>query len=162
VSVEAAGFSPPAQVRELMIEDLTTLGQAAREAGHPIDIAAAYRSFEMQGYVFDDRVYVFGREGALRRAARPGHSEHQLGTAVDFKSATAADADLAWAATEAGVWTIQNAPRFGFVLSYPEGATARTCYQYEPWHFRYFGRKLAAKIMDSGLTPREYLWRASG
>jgi hypothetical protein len=43
-------------------------------------------------------------------------------------------------------------------MSYPNASTAVTCYDYEPWHFRYVGRDVAAAIHASGLTPREYLW----
>jgi D-alanyl-D-alanine carboxypeptidase len=43
-------------------------------------------------------------------------------------------------------------------MSYPKGKQDRTCYSYEPWHYRYFGRDLAANIHDAGLTTREYLW----
>jgi D-alanyl-D-alanine carboxypeptidase len=52
-----------------------------------------------------------------------------------------------------------NAWRYGFVMSYPRGREDVTCYLYEPWHYRYFGRALAARIHASGLTPREFLWR---
>jgi D-alanyl-D-alanine carboxypeptidase len=43
-------------------------------------------------------------------------------------------------------------------MSYPDGTTDITCYQYEPWHYRYFGRTVAALIHNSGLTVREWLW----
>jgi D-alanyl-D-alanine carboxypeptidase len=43
-------------------------------------------------------------------------------------------------------------------MCYPDGKTDRTCYDYEPWHYRYLGRDLAKQIHDSGLTIREYLW----
>jgi hypothetical protein len=43
-------------------------------------------------------------------------------------------------------------------MSYPKGKQDVVCYHYEPWHYRYYGRDLAKKIHDSGLTPREYLW----
>ncbi len=56
---------------------------------------------------------------------------------------------------------MEHAWRFGFVLSYPQDLTDRTCYAYEPWHYRYVGRDLAAAIHDSGLTPRRYLWETS-
>jgi D-alanyl-D-alanine carboxypeptidase len=52
----------------------------------------------------------------------------------------------------------RNAWRFGFVMSYPKGREAETCYAYEPWHYRYVGREVAQAIHDSGLTPRRYLW----
>ena len=44
-------------------------------------------------------------------------------------------------------------------MSYPKGKTTLTCYMYEPWHYRYVGRDVAAKVRASGLTLREYLWR---
>jgi D-alanyl-D-alanine carboxypeptidase len=56
-----------------------------------------------------------------------------------------------------GRWLLANSWRYGFVVSYPEGQTDRSCYSYEPWHLRYFGRELARSIHESGLTPREYL-----
>ena len=51
-----------------------------------------------------------------------------------------------------------HAWEYGFVMSYPRGKIDVTCYDFEPWHFRYVGRELAASIHGSGLTPREYLW----
>ena len=33
------------------------------------------------------------------------------------------------------------------------------CYRYEPWHYRYVGREMAADVHGSGLTLREYLWQ---
>ena len=59
----------------------------------------------------------------------------------------------------AGAWLRVNAWKYGFVMSYPKGKTAVTCYQYEPWHYRYVGRTRARLIRSSGLTLREFLWR---
>ncbi len=52
-----------------------------------------------------------------------------------------------------------NAWKFGFVMSYPKAAKDKSCYAYEPWHYRYFGRTLAKAIHDAGLTTRQWLWR---
>jgi D-alanyl-D-alanine carboxypeptidase len=57
----------------------------------------------------------------------------------------------------------ENAWKYGWVVSYPKGEDGKlfnqvTCFHYEPWHYRYLGREMAAKIHDSGLTIREYLW----
>ena len=98
-------------------------------------------------------------------SARPGHSEHQLGTALDFRSAD--DPTPPWqlddfADTAAGGWLHDHAWEYGFVLSYPKGASAETCYAYEPWHYRYVGRDIAAAIHASGQTPRRYLWETYG
>ncbi len=48
------------------------------------------------------------------------------------------------------------------MLSYPKGKAAETCYAYEPWHYRYVGRDVAAAIHASGETPRRYLWETYG
>jgi D-alanyl-D-alanine carboxypeptidase len=93
-------------------------------------------------------------------SARPGHSEHQLGTTADISNA-----DVGYRLTEefgetpAGRWLAENAWRYGFVLSYPEGAEAVTGYKYEPWHFRWVGEAAAAAVRDSGLTLHEWLLR---
>lgn len=57
----------------------------------------------------------------------------------------------------------ENAWRYGWVMSYPKAERGAlfsdvTCFHYEPWHYRYLGREMAAKVHDSGLTIREYLW----
>ncbi|MCC6629713.1 MAG: D-alanyl-D-alanine carboxypeptidase family protein, partial [Chloroflexi bacterium] len=40
--------------------------------------------------------------------------------------------------------------RYGFLVSYPPGAEARTGYVHEPWHLRWVGRPLAAAIHVDG------------
>src|SRR6185369_4497155 len=116
--------------------------------------------YAQQKTTFQGWVNQLGYQGALRVSARPGHSEHQLGLAIDFRS------DLGgppwngedWALSPAGSWMLAHAWTFGWVLSYPRDAFGTVCYSYEPWHYRYVGRPLAAKIHDSGLTIRAYLW----
>ena len=61
-------------------------------------------------------------------------------------------------ASRASGWR-PNAWKYGFIMSYPKGKTTLTCYMYEPWHYRYVGKDVAAKVRASGLTLREYLWR---
>ena len=58
-----------------------------------------------------------------------------------------------------GRWLARNAADFGFVMSYPKGASDVSCYAAEPWHFRWIGRDRAAAVVASGLTLREWLWR---
>lgn len=158
VPLTEAGFESELLVRRVLIADLRALRRAAQAAGNPVEVEAAYRTFVQQAVLFDNRVADFGEEKALRRAARAGHSEHQLGTAVDFKTAGADTVSQGWESTPAGSWMAENAHEFGFVMSYPRDEQETTCYSYEPWHFRYFGRDVAARIHASGLTVREYLW----
>ena len=135
------------------------MAAAAKAAEAPIAIQSAYRSYQTQQTVFKGWVAVHGRERALQLSARPGHSEHQLGVGIDFRTAGGGDPFTGdWQLTAAGKWMKAHAWEYGFVMSYPRGKLDVTCYDFEPWHFRYVGRELAANIHGSGLTPREYLW----
>jgi len=161
VSTSRAGIQAGFEVRREVIRDLRALAAASRAADAGIAVRWGYRSYGEQAGAFDLWVRTGGYRDALRKSARPGHSEHQLGTAIDFRSADALKApwDYAdWGKTKPGRWMGENAWRYGFILSYPQGASAETCYGYEPWHYRYVGRELAAEIQASGSTLRRYLW----
>lgn len=148
---------PAASVRTVVYADLAALRAAAVLAERPLVIISAYRSYNLQRLTFDYWVGIGGYERALRTSARPGHSEHQLGTAVDFGDGSAAPWEYAdWATTPSGAWLAQNAAEYGFVLSYPRGKAAVTCYDYEPWHFRWVGKALAKELVVSPLTLREH------
>lgn len=160
VPVSQAGLNGSLQIRAVAIEDLTEMAAAAKAAGSPIAVQSAYRSFNQQKATFDYWVSIDGYSGALKVSARPGHSEHQLGLAIDFKSAAGGPPweGTDWALSPAGKWMKANAWKYGWLMSYPKGEEATVCYSYEPWHYRYVGRELAATIHGSGLTVREYLW----
>jgi len=161
VAVAEAGIAGSGQVRPLVVADLFAMKWAAWKAGNPIAVVSAYRSYDKQVNTFEYWVNVDGYRKALSTSARPGHSEHQLGTALDFKTKGGRDPWLLndWANTRAGGWMKANAWKFGFVMSYPKGARDKTCYGYEPWHYRYFGRDVAAAIHQAELTSRQWLWR---
>lgn len=149
-------------VRRLVVSDLRALASAATKAGAPLEIVSAYRSYGNQVSTFSGWIRAEGRAAALLASARPGHSEHQLGTAIDFTSRHGADpwSYKDWAKTKAGAWMLANAWEYGFVNSYPKGTSPSiTCYKYEPWHYRYVGRAQAQAIHDAGITSREYLWQ---
>jgi D-alanyl-D-alanine carboxypeptidase len=157
--VSDAGSTTPELVRSIVIPDLTALLQASASAGNPVDVLIGYRSFARQQALFRKHVRQFGYQGALAKTARPGHSEHQLGTTIDFRTKGELDVPENWESQPAGRWMAANAWKFGFVMSYPRDKEDVTCYAYEPWHYRYFGKAMAARIHLSGLTPREFLWR---
>lgn len=163
VDTAAAGLNSGHLVRSIVIPDLRSLAREARSAGSPLAVQSSFRSHSDQVETFNYWDRLAGRKAALKTSARPGHSEHQLGTAIDFRSATNASAPWDyrdWARTDAGAWLLANAWQFGFVLSYPRGGFDRTCYVYEPWHYRYVGRSVAASIHSAGVTPREWLWNS--
>ncbi|WP_256030775.1 M15 family metallopeptidase [Leifsonia xyli] len=91
-----------------------------------------------------------------RTPARPGHSEHQTGFAVDI-SAVPAQCSLSacFAQTPQGEWLAANAWRFGFLLRYPEDKVAVTGFMFEPWHYRYIGVPLATHLHATGVTTLE-------
>ncbi len=155
-----AGLNGGYSLRSHVATDLKAMADAARAAGRPVQIVSAYRSYSTQKATFDHWVAVGGYEQALRTSARPGHSEHQLGTTFDFTTLGGRPpweyAD--WASTSAGAWTGANAWRYGFVMSYPRNSYSKVCYDYEPWHYRYVGRTAARQVHDSTLTLREWLW----
>ncbi len=135
---------------------------AARAAGARFAVQSAYRSYATQKSTFAYWVRVHGYATALKESARAGHSEHQLGTTLDLKAYGGKapwDYTYDWATTKVGAWLKNNSWKYGFVISYPKGKTSVTCYQYEPWHFRYLGRARARAVQQSGLTLREFLWR---
>ena len=152
-------FTDGLAVRELVVADLGALREAAAANGTPLSILAAHRTYARQADLYERRVDELGDSEAGSRVARPGHSEHQLGTTVDVTTEGETDVDQSWGATPTGQWVATHAHEFGFLISYPLDASDRTCYDYEPWHLRYVGRELAATVIDSGLTLREYLWR---
>lgn len=159
-STSYAGLSSAYAVRRNVIADLKAMFTAARAAGARFAIQSAHRSYATQRYTFAYWVRIHGYTRASMESARAGHSEHQLGTALDFRSygGAAPWTYRDWGTTKAGAWLRANAWQFGFVMSYPKGKSAVTCYAYEPWHYRYVGRARAATIKASGLTLREFLW----
>lgn len=165
VPVTDAGIVGGGLIREVAIEDLRAMTEAAAANGTPIGIWSPYRSYEEQVQIFNNYANQFGFEDAILYSQRPGHSEHQLGLGVDFMSAGGGNPLPGdWGATPAGAWMRENSWKFGWVNSYPLGDSSNplwnegACFHYEPWHYRYLGREIAAEVHESGLTIREYLW----
>jgi zinc D-Ala-D-Ala carboxypeptidase len=164
VSVRDAGIAGGGYIRQVTIDDLAAMAKAAADSGSPIGVWSPYRSYQEQVTLFTNYSNFDGFDDALTYSARPGHSEHQLGLAIDFMTAGGGSPLPGdWGTTAAGQWMAANAWKFGWVLSYPKTKDGGfysdiTCFHYEPWHYRYLGRELAAKVHDSGLTIREYLW----
>ncbi|WP_224367358.1 M15 family metallopeptidase [Hyalangium versicolor] len=86
----------------------------ARDAGLRLWVISGHRSWQEQKYLY--RLY---RRGLGPRAARPGRSNHQRGTAVDISVGSTDTLTYEWLAA--------NACRFGFKR------TVRS----EPWHWEY-------------------------
>src|SRR5215208_6456110 len=102
-------------------------------------VASAYRSYHEQQLSHQRLTSVFGT-GAGRTSATPGHSQHQLGTTVDFTNAAAGyQLWVPFAQTSAYWWLEHHAWEYGFILAYPLGKREQSGYEWEPWHYRYVG-----------------------
>jgi D-alanyl-D-alanine carboxypeptidase len=144
-------------LRREAAEHLGRLVQDAAADGEKLAVASAYRSHEQQRRSYRSLRRVLGAD-AGRLSAAPGHSQHQLGTAVDFTNAAAGyKLGLPFARTSASRWLEHHAWEYGFVLAYPRGEEERTGYRWEPWHYRYMGIRDAKRIEDSGQSLQEFL-----
>ena len=150
------------QVDERIYPDLQRMFDDARAAGLSPFVRAGYRSTEDQERIMENRVDALLREGwpekaarkeARRTVARPGHSEHELGLAVDINSHTSDEWQLY-------AWLAEHAWQYGFILRYPQGAEEITGIDYEPWHYRYVGADAARAIRATDCTLEEYLGAA--
>jgi len=147
-------------LRREAAEHLGRLVEGVTKVGEELVVASAYRSYEEQQLSHDRLMSVFG-VGADSMSATPGHSQHQLGTAVDFTNGAAGYQVWApFAQTSAYWWLEHHAWEYGFVLAYPRGKEEQTGYQWEPWHYRYVGVEDAKRLEKSNLSLQGFLERA--
>lgn len=130
------------------------LSEEARLRNYSIVAVSTYRSYEYQDKLYNYYVETKGIEYADLCSARPGHSEHQTGLAVDVMGSNK-DYDRFEESIEF-IWMRDNAHKFGFILRYPKGKEHITGFKYEPWHFRYVGIDIATEIYQNNLTLEEY------
>ena len=153
-TVIATGVSGGGSMTTESAKALQDLFNDANAEGIDMYARSAYRSYATQETTFEKWVGIeiangYSREEAEKVAntysARPGHSEHQLGTTVDLLC-TGAGFDSTPCNEEVWSWLIDNTEKHGFVLSYPDGQEEITGYTFEPWHYRYIGVDLAQKF----------------
>lgn len=150
---------PGSSLRKEAALALIEMINSAKSEGKNLSVVSAFRSYSQQVGVFNGWVALAGSKNAESFSAKPGHSQHQLGTAVDLGVNGQTNFNESFGQTAEGVWLSQNAYKYGFVLSYPKGKEAVTGYSYEPWHYRYIGKENAQKMIGSGLILEEFLQR---
>ncbi len=123
----------------------------AAKDGLSLSICSGFRSYELQNQLYTNYCNRDGKAAADRYSARPGHSEHQTGLAMDINMASDAFND-----TPEAKWLAENCWKYGFIIRYPQGKEEITGYKYESWHCRYLGKEWAKTIFDSGKTLEEY------
>ena len=131
------------------------LCSAAKTEGYTIIGQSAYRSYSYQKQLYDNYVASDGQKNADTYSARPGHSEHQTGLAIDVRNAALPYNQFGQTAEYK--WAKDNIHKYGFVIHYTAGSEKITGYKTEEWHFRYVGVNAAAEIYNLGITLDEYL-----
>ena len=126
---------------------LDDLMDDARDDDIDLSIVSAYRSFDEQAALKGEYLVQYG-SGANAFSADQGYSEHQLGTAVDFTTTALNGGLTGFENTDAYAWLTDNAHKYGFTLSYPQG---NEFYIFEPWHWRFVGVELATYLHRYGL-----------
>ena len=131
--------------------------QEALKQGYEIFVDSSYRTYEYQERVFNKIASEKGLDHAKKFVAIPGGSEHQTGLAIDIifrrnnemiEEQKEEDPEIKW--------LFSHAHKFGFILRYPKGKEEITGFNFEPWHFRYVGKKVAEEIFASDITLEEY------
>ncbi len=146
------------QLRREAAGALKEMFHKAAESGIELYARSGYRSYKTQKQLFENYVAKHGEEAANRYSARAGQSEHQTGLVMDVTSESVhLKLDEAFGETAEGEWVSAHGHEFGFIVRYPKGQEKITGYMYEPWHIRYLGKELAAKVFESGLAYEDYL-----
>ena len=165
-TVKLSGISDSMSADERIIDDICKMMEAASDDGVNLMICSAYRSYDRQKTLFNNKINKLMNEGMTYLEAYkigsmnvtvPGTSEHHIGLALDILTGSYTRMDDGFGDTEAGKWLAANASDYGFILRYPKGKEDITGIVYEPWHFRYVGREYAKDIEARGVCLEEYL-----
>lgn len=134
----------PLQIHAKAYPYLQEMIVAAKRDDIDLKIISAYRSFGEQSALKNAYTVTYG-SGANKFSADQGYSEHQLGTALDFSTAELGIDFTSFKSDPAYQWMRDNAYKYGFILSYPDG---NSYYQFEPWHWRFVGKSLARRLYE--------------
>ena len=168
-TVELKQINETYQIAAIAYRDLNEMMTDCENAGHQPVVCSAYRTQEYQESLFqrkierllDDPTNSYTEAEAKAVAAKsvaiPGTSEHQLGLAADIIDNRNWNLDESQARMPTQQWLMENSWRYGWILRYPNEKSAITGIIYEPWHYRYVGKEVAAEIHELGLCLEEYL-----
>ena len=129
------------------------------ETGVKLISISGYRSYETQEGIYARKLRSVKKNEAKAQefVAPPGASEHQLGVAMDIGQKHKVNLEISFGKTEGAKWARENCWRFGFILRYDEPWEEITGYKYEPWHFRYVGKKYAKEIHKANVPLETWL-----
>ncbi len=120
----------------------------------PIYTKSGYRTYALQNTYYTNQISVYGDAyEAATISAIPGTSEHELGLAMDLTI----DGSLTsgFEETTQGQWFLAHCNDYGYIHRYPKGSELVTGIIYEPWHFRYVGKGIAADMAAKNVSTLE-------
>ena len=129
---------------------------AYKEDNLKLRIVSSYRSFKYQENLYNKYLKYETQEIVDTYSARAGFSEHQTGLAIDIDNEMLSYNKFHL--TQEFTWMMKNAYKYGFILRYPLGKEKITGYKYEPWHYRYVGKKISTYIHNHNITYEEYYY----
>lgn len=165
-TVELTAINENHQIATIAYDDLSEMLSACQAAGLDPAICSSYRTREYQQMLFERKVSYYLKKGntqteaealAGHSVAYPGTSEHQLGLALDIIDNSNWNLDESQAKTATQKWLMEHSWEYGWILRYPDGKSEITGIIYEPWHYRYVGREVAAEIYSLGICLEEYI-----
>ena len=89
--------------------------KAAEKDNIKLWIVSGFRSYSLQTSLYNNYVLKDGKEKADTYSARPGHSEHQTGLAMDLNIV-----DSSFEGTKEAIWIADNCYKYGFIIRYPK------------------------------------------
>lgn len=145
-----------------MMPNLQAMIAKAKSEGVSLRVISGYRSYSYQSNLYNAYVEKDGQTAADTYSARPGHSEHQTGLAVDLGGSHGCSLDVCFGKTPEGAWLQDNAVSYGFIIRYLQSNQSVTGYQAEPWHLRFVGVLLAQEMQQQGVTTLEEFFGVDG
>ena len=147
------------QVDSRIAENTRQFLAAARAIAPEETLISGYRSRAEQTELYEEALALAEEEGLSRQEAEqevqkriqlPGASEHQTGLAIDMSEPEGQNDEVANKIADI-------APKYGFILRYPEGKSDITGVHFENWHYRYVGVESAQYMQKHHLVLEEYL-----
>lgn len=149
------------EMDERLVEPYRQMSEAASKEGITFWISSAYRAPQLQKELLEREIKENekkgmsseeAREKAAAAVAKPGHSEHNTGLAIDLNGVRAD-----FEHEKGYAWLQQHAAEYGFILRYPKEEESNTKIMFEPWHYRYVGKENAMKMKELGMCLEEYV-----
>jgi len=124
-----------------------------------IAAVSGWRSEREQQEIFAQSLRENGANFTDQFVAKPGHSEHQTGFAIDLGLK---QPDIDFIRPDfpySGICQTfrEKAALYGFIERYPAGKESITGIAHESWHFRYVGTPHAAIMTEMSFTLEEYI-----